>query len=369
MDYAQEYVATLHDLTDPVPSAPLTESAVVVPIAGTDPADVKPANIFETLEAVSPDTVVVPLRAPEQTVTAFQQWIDQFDLSVTVLWCNADGVDELLAEHDLDGGHGKGRDVWLGLGVAARRAAYIAVHDADATTYGTHHVPRLLAPLAHDYAFVKGYYARVEDDKLYGRLTRLLVAPLLQALRDRHEDPFLDYLSAFRYPLAGEFALTASAARQIRAQRTWGLEIGLLGEGYDIAGRDHSAQVDLGVHKHDHRPVAGRDGLSTMADKVGGALFQALTDHGIDPNYAELRERYHETAYRLIEQYAADASFNGLSYDINGEREQVQAYASSIQPPEADDRLPSWENASLSPSAVVTASRKAIPATRELSTD
>jgi glucosyl-3-phosphoglycerate synthase len=369
MDYAQESIATLHDLTDPTPAAPLTESAVVVPIAGEEPAEVTPDHVFETLETVGPKSVVVPLRAPERTVTAFQEWVAAFDLSVTTLWCNAGGVEAVLARNGLGGEYGKGRDVWLGLGVAADRAEYIAVHDADATTYGRHHVPRLLAPLAQDYSFIKGYYARVEGGRLYGRLTRLLVAPLLAALGERYDDDLFEYLSAFRYPLAGEFALTARAARQVRAQRTWGLELGLLGEAYTIAGRDRSAQVDLGVHRHDHRPVKGNEGLSTMADEVAGALFRVLVDHGIDPEYDDLRESYHETADRLIEQYAADASFNGLAFDITGERDQVRTYASSIHPPEDDDRLPPWSEVDLSPSAVVAASRTATTETSTPSID
>lgn len=369
MDYAQEYVTTLHDLTDPVPAAPLSDSAVVVPIAGEHPTDVTPQHVFEALEAVGPESVVVPLRAPERTVTAFREWLEAFDLSVTVLWCNAESVESVLAKHGLGGAHGKGRDVWLGLGVAADRAEYIAVHDADASTYGERHVPRLLAPLAQDYAFVKGYYARVENGRLYGRLTRLFVAPLLASLRERHDESLFEYLSAFRYPLAGEFALTARMARQVRAQRTWGLELGLLGEAHAVAGRDRSAQVDLGVHRHDHRPVDGRGGLSTMADEVGAALFQVLVDHDIDPEYESLREHYLETTDRLVEQYAADALFNDLSYDLAAEREQVRTYATSVKPPESDTRVPAWTDTDLSPSAVLSASRRAMAGAGKASMD
>ena len=363
MEYAQEYIATLHDLTETVPDAPLSTSAVVVPIAGTEPADVAPEHVFRTLEAVSPSVVIVPLRAPAETVTAFREWVHQFDLSVAVLWCNADAVETKLARNGLDGESGKGRDVWLGLGVAAARADYIAVHDADATTYSRAHVPRLLAPLTQQYQFVKGYYARVENRQLYGRLTRLLVVPVLRALERRHDENLLSYLSAFRYPLAGEFAITAQMAMRVRAQRAWGLEIGLLGEAYTHAGREHSAQVDLGVHRHDHRPVAGSEGLSSMADEVAGALFRVLADHGVDPEYELLREAYHEHAARLIEQYDADASFNGLSYDRQAEYEQVRAYAPSIQPPAVDTRLPAWETLDISPAEILTASQEATATT------
>ena len=360
MDYLQERITTLHNLTDTTPAMPEDDCAVVVPIAGESEAAVTPAHVFETLAAVGPTEVIVPLRGPPEVAAAFDRWRDAFDLDVTLLWCNAPTVAPLLEAHGLDGRMGKGRDVWLGLGLAADRAEYVAVHDADATTYSAAHVPRLLAPLTMGHEFVKGYYARVEDGRLYGRLARLFVAPLLSALSDAHDDPLLDYLSAFRYPLAGEFAFTSQAARSIRAQRAWGLEIGMLGEAYDVVGESATAQVDLGMHRHDHRPVGGHGGLSTMAAEVGQALFRALEDNGLSPAYAGLPAAYRAAADRLVAQYGADAAVNDLSYDHESERSQVDAYAESIRPPGADDRLPAWTDTGLSPAAVLDAARDAL---------
>ena len=359
MDYAQEHVTTLHDLTDPTPDAPLADSAVVIPIAGDSVEAVTPEYIFAPLERAGPGEVVVPLRAPAEVVAGFREWVAQFDLSVTTVWCDAPALSGLLEEHDLGGPTGKGRDVWLGLGIAADRADFVAVHDADATTYAASTVPRLLAPLAMDHEFVKGYYARVEGGKLYGRLVRLFIAPLVRALEERHAHPFVRYLDAFRYPLAGEFAFTADAARRIRSQRAWGLEIGMLGETYDIAGPERSAQVDLGLHQHDHKPVGGRGGLSSMSEQVGAALLRAVEEAGVDPEYETLTERYRAAGERLVDQYAADAAFNGLTYDAEAEYEQVEAYAAGIQRPGPDMRLPAWEDVDLSPAAVVETARAA----------
>ena len=369
MDYAQEQIATLHDLTGGTPDAPLAESAVVVPIAGESKSAVTPTHIFETIEAVGPADVVVPLRAPADVARSFAEWLAEFDLSVTVLWCNAPELDRMLAEHGLGGESGKGRDVWLGLGVAADRAEYVAVHDADATTYTESHLPRLLAPLSMDYRFVKGYYARVENDQLYGRLTRLFVAPVLDALARYHEDPLVDYLSAFRYPLAGEIALTADVATSLRAQRTWGLEIGMLGEVYSAVGQGGTAQVDLGIHRHDHRPVEGNEGLSNMAPPVGEALFRTLADHEVDVAYDRLQVVFEDATDRLLEQYAAEASFNGLSYDMEAEREQSRTYRTAIDPPGTDTRLPAWTDTSLSPAEVLDAATAPSAATGNILTD
>ena len=369
MDYAQDAIATLHDLTGATPAAPLAESAVVIPIAGETLAAVTPEHIFDTVEAVGPAEVVVPLRAPADVAEAFREWTEGFDLSVTVLWCDAPGIERALAAEGLGGERGKGRDVWLGLGVAASRAEYVAVHDADATTYTESHLPRLLAPLAMEHSFVKGYYARVENDQLYGRLTRLFVAPLLDALDSRHDDQLLQYLSAFRYPLAGEVAMTADVARQVRAQRTWGLEVGMLGEAYRVAGERGTAQVDLGIHQHDHRPVDGDEGLSNMAPPVGDALFRVLADHGVDVEYDSLRSAFRETADRLVDQYATEAAFNGLSYETEAERDQCRLYESAIDEPAPDSRLPAWSETALSPSAVLTAGRTTAATSGDALTD
>jgi glucosyl-3-phosphoglycerate synthase len=363
MDYAQDSVTTIHRLTDAVPELP-SNSAVVVPIAAGDEETVAPTHIFETLASVGPTQVIVPFRGSATAATQFQRWLSGFDIATTVIWCNAPTIGSLLGEYGLDGTTGKGRDVWLGLGLAASAADYIAVHDADAATYSTAHVPRLLAPLKRDHAFTKGYYARIEDNTLYGRLARLFVAPLLSALPDTYNDPLLSYLSAFRYPLAGEFALTADVARTIRAQRAWGLEIGILGETYGAVGPDATAQVDLGVHKHDHRPVGGHGGLATMAGEVGSALFRVLEDHDRKPEYDHLQKTYRDTAATLIDQYETDATINGLRYDRASEQQQVKTYAKQIKAPGEDERLPAWDDTELQPEAIQDASNEALGGVR-----
>src|SRR5699024_10887086 len=117
------------------------------------------------------------------------------------------------------------------------------------------------SPLSMGYEFSKGYYARIEDGRLYGRLFRLCYVPLVEALATDHEAAILSYLDAFRYGLAGEFAATADLVRRLRPPLAWGLEVATLGDAFDHAGFSGSAQVDLGRHEHEHRPVVGADGL------------------------------------------------------------------------------------------------------------
>jgi glucosyl-3-phosphoglycerate synthase len=363
MEYVQERIATLHDFGRADPPAPTDRATVLIPMAERDHATLAAERVLETLATVDPGRVVVALRADAGAVSTVVPWLEGFDLDLTVVWCTAPPVETHLADVGLDGPAGKGRDVWLGLGVAAE-SDYVVVHDADARSYAASHVPRLLSPLAGDFAFTKGYYARVENGRLYGRLARLFVAPLLRALRADRDHPLIDYLGAFRYPLAGEFATTGECARRLRAQRGWGLELGSLGEAFAAVGPDGTAQVDLGIHEHDHRAVAGPSGLGDMATEVADALFRALADRSLHPDFEMLRDRYRRAADRLVDQYAADATFNGLEYDPVAEREQVETYAEAIDPPGPDRRLPAWRDAPTDPATVRAASADAIAAER-----
>ena len=144
-------------------------------------------------------------------------------------------------------------------------------------------------------------------------------------------------------------------ARSLRVQRGWGLEVGTLGDVFDAAGFDGTAQVDLGRHEHDHRAVSGPSGLSTMSEEVGAALLHVVEEGGVDPGYDTLPDRYRAVARDLVEQYAVDAAFNGLAYDRSDERAQVDAYGEAIAPPETDSRLPAWADAPITPDAVLDA--------------
>jgi glucosyl-3-phosphoglycerate synthase len=361
MEYAQERIATLHAYDDPEPPAPVEQTAVVVPLAGRDHGTSAAERVFATLERVGPGRVVVALQADAVRVGDAVDWLEGFDLPLTVLWCDAPGIEAALADAGLagDGADGKGRDVWLALGLAGD-AEYVVVHDADATTYDRTHVPRLLFPLASGYEFSKGYYARVENNRLYGRLCRLFVVPLVRTLAAEHDSDLLAYLSALRYPLAGEFAATGDLVRRLRVSRGWGLEVGTLGDAFTHAGFAGTAQVDLGTYEHDHRPVAGQTGLGEMAGEVARTLFTVLEERGVDPDYAGLPDRYVDRGRRLVEQYATDAGFNALDYDAGAERAQVERYADAIAPPDVDDRLPAWRDAPIDPALVAERSSEAL---------
>src|SRR5947207_8520593 len=126
----------------------------------------------------------------------------------------------MMAKQGLSvGGRGKGSNKWRcsGFVLADERCKIIALHDCDILTYDRELLARLVFPLASpsmDYEFCKGFYARVSE-RLYGRVTRLLVTPLIRALQKilGREVPLLVFLDSFRYPLSGEFSMLADLAR------------------------------------------------------------------------------------------------------------------------------------------------------------
>lgn len=362
MEFIQEEIATLHDFGDATPSVSMEGVAVVVPLSAADVGREGVCHTFDVLSGLAPAEVIVPLRGAPETVRAVDSWLADGDIDGTLLWCNGPRMTRFLAASGVPAAGGKGLDVWLALGVAAAAHEAIVVHDADASSYAEAHVPRLAWPLGHGFDFAKGYYARIEEQRLYGRLVRLLWTPLIAALRRGRHDPFLEYLDAFRYPLAGEFAVSGSLATQLRLHPGWGLEVGMLGETYDLAGRRGTAQVDLGRHRHDHRPIEGENGLAAMATDIVSALVVALAEHDIHVDLPELATRYESVALEYLDQYAADAAFNGLAYDAHGEHAQVARYREAITDARTPGRLPRFGEAGLDPAELRAAGRPRSPA-------
>ena len=143
-------------------------------------------------------------------------------------------IDEELQALDLAPKElGKGRNVWYCMGyiLASNKAESVALHDCDIITYNRDLLARLIYPVANpqfNYEFCKGYYARVADGKINGRVSRLLVTPLLRALkRTLGDNEYIEFMDSFRYPLAGEFSFRRDVLNDIRIPSDWGLGIGV----------------------------------------------------------------------------------------------------------------------------------------------
>jgi glucosyl-3-phosphoglycerate synthase len=343
MDYVPSEVTTLHKLTEKNPECSMEDVVVVVPMLERDFRLDATEWTFSEIERIGPEKVIVALRCEEQSVRDIYEWLNGFNLDVKMLWCNGNRMTETLREKGLEGRNGKGHDIWLALGLASEYGEFIVCHDVDRKTYVGEDISRLLFPLTEGNKFVKGYYARIENDRLYGRLCRLFYAPLVRSLRGLYDTPILRYLDVFRYGLAGEFGIRSQEVKRIKMERGFGLEVGLLGEAFNFAGFESTAQVDLGIYEHFHREKSGPNGLAEMSLEVSGALFGILRREGVKVKYDVARKAYESMANEFIRQYGLDAKFNGLEYDAQEECAQVEEYRESIQAPRGDTRIASWE--------------------------
>ncbi|MGH9339073.1 MAG: glycosyl transferase [Acidobacteriota bacterium] len=267
--------------------------------------------------------------------------------NVNIIWHDGPRMHSLmqdLKQNELTiGDQGKGRGSWFSFGyvLACRRAKSIVLHDCDIVSYSRELLARLCYPIANQslgYEFCKGYYARY-GDRLYGRVTRLFVTPLIQALMKLvGHTPLLEYLDSFRFPLAGEFAMTADLARVNRIPGDWGLEIGILCEVYRNCSLKRVCQVDLvDNYEHKHQKLSPRDpsqGLMKMAVDIADSLLRTLATEGAimsDAFFRTLTTAYQRSAEDIIKRYNDDAAINGLAFDRHSETRAVETFRRALE--------------------------------------
>lgn len=258
---------------------------------------------------------------------------------------------------------GKGRNVWYCMGyvLASGKSESVALHDCDITTYDRQLLARLLYPVAKpqfNYEFSKGYYARVADGKMNGRVSRLLVTPLIKALKKTvgHSE-YLEYMDSFLYPLAGEFSFRRDVLNDIRIPSDWGLEIGVLSEMFRNYSSNRLCQVDIATtYDHKHQDLSlGNDqgGLSKMSVDITKAFIRKLATEGETFSAEKIRTlkaTYYRIALDYIENYSNDAAMNGLKLDIHSEEKAVEMFAQNIltagntflEQPMETPFIPSW---------------------------
>ena len=257
---------------------------------------------------------------------------------------------------------GKGRNVWTCFGyvLASDRVRMVALHDCDIVNYDRELLARLCYPVAHPslgFDFCKGYYARVTD-KLNGRVMRLLVTPLLRALRSiLGPHPFLVYLDTFRYPLAGEISMHLELVGRLRIPFDWSLEVGTLAEVFRNAAPGAICQSELcGNYDHMHQelsPEDARRGLNKMAIDIAKAVFRRMAAEGIRLDaglFDTLLISYLRQAEDALRCYSADAAINGLKFPRHEEEGAVSTFVRSIrtaakafqEDPMAMPLIPNW---------------------------
>lgn len=282
----------------------------------------------------------------EQYIKALN-FFEPLNQNFKILWNDGPrlmAIDKILKDEGLAPmERGKGRNVWycLGYTLASGKAESIALHDCDIVTYDRSLLARLIYPIANpnfNYEFCKGYYARVANGKIHGRVSRLLVTPLIRALKKTlgHSD-YLEYIDSFRYPLAGEFSFRTDVINDIRIPSDWGLEIGVLSELNRNYANNRLCQADISdAYDHKHQELSPEDaqkGLSKMSVDISKALFRKLATNGIvfsSETFRSIKATYFRIALDFIETYFNDAKMNGLTLDIHEEEQAVEMFAKNI---------------------------------------
>lgn len=307
-----------------------------------------PAIIEELKRVYYLHRIVLSLdRATKPQFRKIKKNMSVLPTEVRIVWHDGPRMQALLQElrasdFQLDR-PGKGRSVWMTLGyILSNREVYAtALHDCDILNYRRELVARLIYPVVHpavDFEFSKGYYARATD-KLYGRATRLFYAPMIQTLkRILGHNTFISYLDNFRYALSGEFAFVSSLARGIRISPTWGLEVSMLSDVYQLTSVNRICQVEImDTYDHKHQIVEKdkpNEGLIRMATDIANALFRVLSQDGLVMSEAFFRTMltaYIQESRMAIEKYSALALINGLTYDRHSEIEAVDAFVGSLK--------------------------------------
>jgi glucosyl-3-phosphoglycerate synthase len=351
-------ITTLHKLTE----RPLEElESELTRFAERRPLGLILPSLYSELEGPALPGIVEDLRhatylsdiivgldqADEKQFCNARRFFANLPQKVHLLWHDGPrlrGLDEELRELGLSPPEpGKGRNVWfcLGYALALEHLSAVGLHDCDIVTYQRDLPARLLYPLAHPnfaFEYAKGYYARIDVDKLSGRVTRLFVTPLVRALK-KLVGPmeYLTYMDSFRYPLSGEFAMSRDLAASVRIPSDWGLEVGLLSEVYRNIHRHQICQVDIADrydHKHQNLSAAERDkGLAKMSTDIAKSLYRKLATEGVELSpafFRSLKATYLRIALDFVEMYYYDARLNGLQFNRHAEEAAIEVFQQSI---------------------------------------
>jgi len=357
LDARQDEVTTLHDLCvdkknlikSVSEAVRVRPSAVIMPMLYRE---IKSNALSEIKNGLSKcnylNEIIIPLAAKdEKEFNQVKRFFKDLKTPHLIMWCNGPRVEKLLIGLKREGLNllkyaGKGRDVWLAMGIASINNYAFALHDADVQNYDEMIPTKLLFPIVEpeiDFKFNKGYYARVnlEQKIMYGRVYRLFLNPLLRAFIDNigHETEFIRFLRSFRYPISGEFALTSDLARDVDLPGDWGIEIGIMAEMYRNVTSKSICQTDLGFYDHKHQKIGSDSkGLVKMSGDILKTLLRILIEEDNITISKEalitLRVLYVRYARDVIRKYHADAHFNNLKYDRHLEESIVEKFSRQI---------------------------------------
>jgi len=354
-------ITTLHRLTDGANTQAL--SFLSQPSVGRGVALVLPCLITELEGSALPEIVrqiseldwlgrvIVGVDgADADSFKAAQSLFDSLPQQTTVIWNDSEGMESFDQNIGLPSGTGKGRNLWRCFGTVAAYADIntVVVHDADISTYESAFVSRLAYPIVDSrlgFDFVKGFYPRFDHQGLNGRVTRLLVGPLLDSLAS-HEPvpPTIKYLQSFRYPLAGEFAARAALTSSITVPEHWGVDISLLANIHSLGVR--VAQTDL-TDRYDHKhqmlsPNDRESGLHRMARDIISTIVSISGRESVDSSDFDARLDHALLAHR------SNALNNAIPVNSEAENSAKMLFARLVREQQTPlpQNLPSWNQLS-----------------------
>ena len=286
-------------------------------------------------------------KANETQAKKAWKFFKKLKISFSILWNDGPKLKELdeelkknnLAPNEL----GKGRNVWycIGMCIARDSARSVALHDCDIKTYDRRMLAKLFYPVVNplfNFEFCKGYYPRIANDKMNGRVARLLVFPFLTALEKTiGKSEYLEFMKSFKYPLAGEFSFRRNVLPELRISSDWGIEVGILSEMQRSFSPQNICQVDLAdTYDHKHQVLSIDDetkGLSRMSIDIIKTFIKKLATQGNTfsrEQFRSLKATYYRSALDLIDIYRSDAIMNGLKFDSHTEEQAVELFAMNI---------------------------------------
>ncbi len=286
-------------------------------------------------------------KANEKQAKKAWKFFKKLKTPFTILWNDGPKLkklDQELKKKDLaPNEQGKGRNVWycLGMCIARDNARSVALHDCDIKTYDRRMLAKLFYPVVNplfNFEFCKGYYPRVADNKMNGRVARLLVFPLITAFEKTiGRSNYLDFMKSFKYPLAGEFSFRRNVLPELRISSDWGIEVGILSEMQRNFSPHNICQVDLAdSYDHKHQELSANDmskGLSRMSIDIITTMIKKLATQGNSfslETFRSLKATYYRSALDLIDIYRTDADINGLKFDSHSEEKAVELFALNI---------------------------------------
>ena len=294
------------------------------------------------------DHIIVGLdKANEKQAKKAWKFFKKLKTSFSILWNDGPKLkklDQELKKKDLAPNElGKGRNVWcsIGMSIARDTARSVALHDCDIITYDRRMLAKLFYPVVNplfNFEFCKGYYPRVANNKMNGRVARLLVFPLLTALEKTiGKSDYLEFMKSFKYPLAGEFSFRRNVLPELRISSDWGIEVGILSEMQRSFSPQNICQVDLAdTYDHKHQILSIDDetkGLSRMSIDIIKTFIKKLATQGNSfsrEKFRSLKATYYRSALDLIDIYRTDADMNGLQFDSHTEEKAVELFAINI---------------------------------------